>query len=50
MMNFHCTICTGQENDVKAAIKWGTDYMLRAHAADMLLYAQVNELNAIIWK
>ena len=33
----------GQEDYAKAAIKWGTDYLLKAHASDMLMYAQVTE-------
>ncbi|KAF2358941.1 Glycoside hydrolase family 9, partial [Trinorchestia longiramus] len=33
----------GQVEYTEAAIRWGTDYFLKAHSADMLLWGQVGE-------
>jgi endoglucanase len=40
---------TGQTNNLLDAVKWGTDYILKAHVAPNVLYGQVRSLNAITY-
>jgi hypothetical protein len=37
------SLCTGALNDGRKAVKWATDYFIKAHVSSNVLYGQVGE-------